>query len=276
MNWNYVIQRLSLTVVVLLGVTFAVFSIIQLVPGDPARVVLGVQANEENTAALRERLGLNRHWTVQYISWLAGDDWFTNPVLNEEGEAVSNTGTNKGILRGDFGDSLITRQPVGPQLADRLPATLQLAVAALLVGLMISFPLGIMAAVNRGGPVDIVASLISQIGVSMPDFWLGILLVLLFSLELDWLPPSGYDEPSEGVWEWFEHLILPAVTAGVISGAIMTRFIRSAMIEVLQSNYIRTAYAKGVPGWRVITSHALRNALINIVTIIGLADYGPV
>lgn len=246
MNWNYIFQRLLLTVVVVWGVTFAVFLIIQLVPGDPARVVLGVQANEENTAAMRERLGLNRHWTVQYTSWLSG------------------------VVQGDFGDSLITRQPVGPQLADRFPATLQLALAALTIGLLIAFPLGVLSAVYRGGPIDFVASIISQIGVSIPDFWLGILLVLLFSLELDWLPPSGYDPPSEGLIPWLEHLILPATTAGVISGAIMTRFIRSAMIEVLQTNYIRTAYAKGLPGWRVISSHAMRNALINIVTIIGL------
>ncbi|MEL6151858.1 MAG: ABC transporter permease [Chloroflexota bacterium] len=246
MNSNYIIQRLFLTLIVVLGVTFAVFSIIQLVPGDPARVILGVQANDENVAALRERLGLNRPFLVQYVSWLGG------------------------VVRGDFGDSLITGQPVGPQIAQRLPATVQLAALSLIIGMLIAFPLGIISALNRGSPIDLVVSVISQVGVSIPDFWLGILLVLLFSLQLDWLPPSGYDPISEGFEAWFEHMILPAVTAGVISGSIQTRFIRSAMLEVLQANYIRTARAKGLPEPTVVNRHALRNALISIVTIIGL------
>ncbi|MEL7234938.1 MAG: ABC transporter permease, partial [Chloroflexota bacterium] len=242
MNSNYIIQRLFLTLIVVLGVTFAVFSIIQLVPGDPARVILGVQANDENVAALRERLGLNRPFLVQYVSWLGG------------------------VVRGDFGDSLITGQPVGPQIAQRLPATVQLAALSLIIGMLIAFPLGIISALNRGSPIDLVVSVISQVGVSIPDFWLGILLVLLFSLQLDWLPPSGYDPISEGFGAWFEHMILPAVTAGVISGSIQTRFIRSAMLEVLQANYIRTARAKGLPEPTVVNRHALRNALIPIIT----------
>ncbi len=246
MNWTYFGQRIGLTLIVVLGVTFAVFSIIQLVPGDPARVILGVQANDENVAALRERLGLNRPFLVQYVSWLGG------------------------VVRGDFGDSLITGQPVAPQIAQRLPATVQLAGFSLLIGMLIAFPLGILSALYRGSVFDFIASVISQVGVSIPDFWLGILLVLLFSLRLEWLPPSGYDPISEGVWPWLEHLILPAVTAGVISGSVQTRFVRSAMLEVLQANYIRTARAKGLSEATVVNKHALRNALISIVTIIGL------
>lgn len=246
MNWNYIAQRLVFAVIVILGVTFAVFIIMQLVPGDPARVILGVQATDESVAALRERLGLNEPFFQQYFSWLAD------------------------AIQGDLGSSLITGQAVAPQITGRLPATIQLSVMSLLVGMLIAFPLGILSAIYRGSAIDTVASLVSQIGVSIPDFWLGILLVLLFSLNLRWLPPSGYDPISRGVDQWLEHLILPAVTAGVISGSIQTRFIRSAMIEVLNANYIRTARAKGLPERAVISRHALRNALINIVTIMGL------
>jgi len=246
MNWNYIGQRFFFAALVILGVTFAVFIIIQLVPGDPARVILGVQANEESVAALRERLGLNEPFFEQYFTWLGN------------------------AFQGDLGDSLITGQEVAPQIMDRLPATVQLSVMALLIGMLIAFPLGILSAIYRGSIIDTLASIVSQIGVSIPDFWLGILLVLLFSLNLGWLPPSGYDPFSEGVGNWAQHMILPALTAGVISGSVQTRFIRSAMIDVLNANYIRTARAKGLHERTVISRHALRNAMINIVTIIGL------
>jgi len=245
-NTSYLIQRLFLTLIVLLGVTFVVFLIIHLVPGDPARVILGVQANEQNVAALRERLGLNRPFLVQYADWL----W--------------------NAAHGDFGKSLITGQPVGPQLMQRLPATLQLAIAGLLIGMLIGFPAGIISAIKSGTTTDIVTSVLSQIGVTIPDFWLGIMLVILFSLTLGWLPPSGYTPPEQDFGDWLAHLILPAVTVGVISGAIQTRFIRSAMLEVLHENYVRSARAKGLGERTVIIRHALRNAMITIVTVIGL------
>jgi peptide/nickel transport system permease protein len=245
-NFRYIFQRLLLTLVVLLGVTFAVFSIIQLVPGDPARVVLGVQANDQNVAALRERMGLNEPFLVQYFNWLSG------------------------VLRGDFGTSLITGQPVGPQIRARLPATLELTAFALIIGMLIAFPAGIISALRPGSRTDVATSVVSQIGVTIPDFWLGILLVLLFSLTLEWLPPSGYTPFTESPREWLSHIILPALTAGIISGAIKTRFIRSAMLEVLNEDYVRTARAKGLRERVVISRHALRNALIPIVTIIGL------
>jgi peptide/nickel transport system permease protein len=246
MNTRYLIQRLLLAIVVILGVTFVVFLIIQLVPGDPARVILGTQANDQNVAALRERLGLNRSFFEQYFSWVGG------------------------VLQGDFGKSLITRQEVAPQLWQRLPATLQLAAAALLVGMLIAFPAGIISAVKQGSKVDIATSVVSQIGVAIPDFWMGIMLILLFSLTLEWLPSRGYTPISEDFGDWLRHIILPATTLGVISGSIQTRFIRSAMLEVLNENYIRTARAKGLREWVVIVRHGLRNALITIVTIIGL------
>jgi peptide/nickel transport system permease protein len=246
MNLSYILQRLVTTLMVLLVVTFAVFLIIQLVPGDPARVILGVQANDENVAALRERLGLNEPFLVQY------GNWFWN------------------ALHGDLGKSLITGQEVSPQLLQRLPATLQLAAAALLIGMLIAFPLGILSAVRPGSKLDYVASFLSQIGVAIPDFWMGILLILLFSLTLDWLPSRGYTPPGEDLLDWFKHIILPATTLGIISGSIQTRFIRSAMLEVMNENYIRTAHAKGLRERLVILGHALPNAMITIVTIIGL------
>lgn len=246
MNLSYIFQRLFLTLIVILGVTFVVFMIIHLVPGDPARVILGVQANEQNVAALRERLGLNRPFLVQYGSWL----------LN--------------AVQGDMGKSLITRQPVTSQVLQRLPATLQLAAAALIIGIMIAFPAGIMSALRPGSKLDIVLSVGSQLGVSIPDFWMGILLVILFSLTLGWLPPSGYTAIQENFGDWLAHLILPATTLGIISGSIQTRFIRSAMLEVMGEGYIRTARAKGLREQAVIIRHALRNAMITIVTIVGL------
>ena len=246
MNTRYIIQRLLLALVVVLGVTFVVFLIIHLVPGDPARVILGTQANEENVAALRARLGLDRPFFVQYGDWL----W--------------------NVLHGDFGRSLVTRQEVAPQIAQRLPATLQLAAAALFVGMAIAFPAGIISALRPGSKTDIVASLLSQVGVSIPDFWLGVMLILFFSLTLGWFPSRGYTPLTENPRDWLMHIILPATTLGVISGSIQTRFIRSAMLEVLNQDYIRTARAKGLREQAVVLSHALRNALITIVTIIGL------
>jgi peptide/nickel transport system permease protein len=246
MNTRYILQRLLTTILVVFGITFVVFMIVQLVPGDPARVVLGVAASEENVQALRERLGLNEPVWQQYLTWLAG------------------------LSRGDLGDSLVTGQPVTAQLLQRLPATLTLAGAGLLVGLLIGLPAGILSALKPHSPLDITTSLISQIGVSIPDFWLGILLVLLFSLTLGWLPSQGYTPFSEDPVQWLLHLILPALTVGIISGSIQTRFNRSAMLEVLHQDYVRTARAKGLTEAVVVNKHALRNALISIVTILGL------
>ncbi|MCA9904140.1 MAG: ABC transporter permease [Anaerolineae bacterium] len=246
MNYQYVLQRLLLAAVVVLGVTFVVFIIIQLIPGDPARVSLGMQATDELVEARRERMGLNRPLLEQYGSWLVN------------------------AAQGDFGDSLITGQPVAEQIARRLPATLQLAGLAIVIGMLIAFPLGILSAMRPNSTLDVVASIISQLGVAVPDFWMGILLVLLFSSTLGWLPPSGYTPIQNDFSGWLAHMILPATTAGLISASIQTRFIRSAMLEVLGQNYIKTAHAKGLSERVVISRHALRNALITIVTVVGL------
>lgn len=246
MNIGYILQRLFLALLVVLGVTFVVFMIVHIVPGDPARIILGAYAPEESVAALRDRLGLNRPFLEQYGVWLTD------------------------AVQGDLGSSLVTSQEVSPQLVQRLGPTIELALASLLIGLVIAFPIGILSAIKPGSLLDLIASVISQIGVSIPSFWMGILLVLLFSLTLSWLPPSGYTPISEDFGDWLAHLILPAVTAGIVSASIMTRFIRSAMMDVLHANYIQTARAKGLSENVVINKHALRNALISIVTIIGL------
>jgi len=246
LNYTYLLQRLGLTFIVILGVTLVVFLIVQLIPGDPAQVSLGLQATPEKVEARREAMGLNRPVVVQYVDWVTS------------------------AARGDFGSSLLTGQPVSELLAQRLPATLQLAFLAIIIGMLIAFPLGIISAIRPNSGVDLFASVLSQVGIAMPDFWLGILLVLLFSSTLGWLPPSGYTPINEDFGDWLSHMILPAVTAGFISASIQTRFIRSAMLEVMNQGYVTTARAKGLREQVVIARHALRNALITIVTVIGL------
>lgn len=246
MNYAYILQRLALALLVILGVTFVVFVIIHNVPGNPARIALGTSASDEAVAAREEAMGLNDPFLEQYTRWLGN------------------------ALRGDLGRSLNNDLPVTEQLADRLPPTLQLATLSILIGMAIAFPLGIISALRPGTPVDTVASLVSQLGIALPDFWLSILLVLLFSSTLDLLPPLGYTKITEDFGDWLSHMILPATTAGLISASIQTRFIRSAMLEVLNKNYIKTARAKGLPERTVISRHALRNALITVVTVIGL------
>lgn len=230
----------------MLGITFVVFMIMQIVPGDPARVVLGPYASDESVAGLRDRLGLDRPFFEQYLTWLSK------------------------AVRGDFGQSLLNSQDVAPQLRGRIGPTFELALVSLVIGLVIAFPIGIVSALKPGSAIDIIATVFSQIGVSVPSFWMGILLIIIFSLNLELLPPSGYTPISEDAGDWLAHIILPAFTAGFVSASIQTRFIRSAMLDVLNANYVQTARAKGLPERTVVTRHALRNALINIVTIIGL------
>ncbi len=247
MTLRYLLQRLSTLLLVLFGVSIVTFAIIPLIPGDPARVRLGVQATEENVAAVRTQLGLDRPLPVQYWDWLSGI-----------------------VVRGDFGNSLINDVPIAGEIERRVPATLTLALAALVIGLLIALPLGILSALKPGSGIDLFASVVSQLGVSVPDFWMGILLILVFAERLQWLPSSGFEPISAGFGAWLSHLILPAVTTGIISGSIMARFVRSAMLEVLGNDYVRTARAKGVSERVVIRKHVLRNAAIAIATIVGL------
>jgi peptide/nickel transport system permease protein len=246
-SFAYLLRRLGTLLLVLLGVSLVTFAIVPLLPGSPARVTLGVQATPEAVATLERQMGLDRPLPVQYVDWIGGI-----------------------VLRGDFGSSLISREPIADEVARRVPATLTLAFAALLVGLAIALPAGFLSALRPGGRRDLGVSILSQLGVSVPDFWMGILLILLFAETLGWLPSSGYRPLADGFVPWARHLVLPAFTVGIISGAIMTRFVRSALLEVLGQDYVRTARAKGVPRPTVLRKHVLRNAAIPIVTIVGL------
>jgi peptide/nickel transport system permease protein len=247
MSPHYLVRRLGTLLLVLLGVSILTFAIVPLVPGSPARVRLGIQATPESVAALERQMGLDRPLVVQYLHWVSGI-----------------------VTRFDFGRSLISDRPITTEIARRLPATLQLAFVALLIGLLVAIPLGILAALRPGSRLDMSAMVFSQLGVSVPDFWMGILFILLFAETWRVLPSSGFVPLSRGFIPWLRHILLPSLTAGLISAAIMTRFVRSAMLEVLSQDYVRTAHAKGLPRRIVINKHALRNASISIATIVGL------
>lgn len=243
---NFLLRRLLTTIVVMLGISIVVFMIIHLVPGDPVRIMLGLQADQAKVEEIRHQMGFDRPLIIQYGEWL--------------GRA----------LRGDLGESYITGQKVSEAVWQRLPATLSLAFAALSIGVLIALPAGVISALKSGSVWDYAAMIFSQLGVSIPDFWLGIMFILIFALFLGWLPPSGFVKPSENFGEWLRHLILPATTIGLISASIMTRFIRSAVLEMVAKNHVRTARAKGLTERRVTLRHILLNASIPIVTIVGL------
>lgn len=243
---GYVARRVLQVLVVMLGVSIIVFAVIHLIPGDPVRVALGTRFNQQTYEALRARAGLDQPLVIQYFDWL--------------GRA----------LTGDLGVSFRSGDAVTNVILERLPATLTLAFAALAVALLIAVPLGIVSAVRSGKPIDYVATFVSQIGISIPDFWMGIMLILLLSLTLGWLPPAGYASPFEDPVEWLRRLIMPAVTVGVVSGAILTRFVRSSMLDALGQDYTRTARSKGLRERVVIRRHVLKNAMIPVVTVTGL------
>ncbi len=243
---RYVLRRTAQAAVALLGVSIVVFALIHLVPGDPVRTALGTRFDQDLYDALIARSGLDQPLLVQYWNWLTG------------------------ALTGDLGVSFRTGEPITAALLQRLPATALLAVASLLVGLLIALPAGIISAVRQGKPVDYAASGFSQIGVSVPDFWFGLLLILVFARTLGWLPPSGYTSPLEDPVEAIRRLILPAVTAGVVTGAILTRFVRSSVLEAMSAEHVRLARAKGMPDRYILRHHVLRNAWIPVVTVTGL------
>jgi peptide/nickel transport system permease protein len=233
-------------VLALLGVSIIVFALIHLVPGDPIRVALGTRFDPDTYAALSERAGLDRPIVIQYFTWLGS------------------------ALTGDLGVSFRSGQPVTTLLLERLPATITLAFAALFVALVVSIPLGIVSAIRSGSKLDYASTAASQVGVSVPDFWAGIMYILLFALALSWLPPSGYVSVLESPVDWLRHLALPAVTVGLISGSILFRFVRSAVLEALHQDYTRTARAKGLSEREVIVRHVMPNAWIPIITVVGL------
>ncbi len=238
---GYALGRLAGTVPVLFGVTLLVFAMTWVTPGDPVIALLGESAqgiSQEARDDLRRELGLDRPWPAQYLSYVGG------------------------LVRGDFGTSIRSRRPVLREVADRLPATAELALAALAIAVAVGVTLGVLAAVYQRTWIDAVAIAVALVGVSVPVFWSGFLLMLVFALELNWLPASG-----RGTWQ---HLVLPAVTVGVSSAAFIARITRGATLETLAQDYVRTAHAKGLAARRVVVRHALRNALLPIVTVVGL------
>jgi ABC-type dipeptide/oligopeptide/nickel transport system permease component len=234
----YLARRLVLTVPVLLGVATLVFGLIHFIPGDPARAMLGDVASERDIAQLRQQLGLDRPLAAQYVAFLGG------------------------LARADLGTSLRTGGPVAGEILARLPATFELAVAAIAVALVVAIPLGIAAAVWRGTIVDHTAMTVSLAGVSMPNFWLGPLLAIVFGVELGWLPVSGRGG--------LEHLVLPAISLGAALAAVLARMTRASLVDQLRELYTQAARARGVSKSRAVLRHAFRNSLIPIVTLAGL------
>jgi peptide/nickel transport system permease protein len=240
---RFLARRLLLTLPVLLGVATLVFSLIHLIPGDPAQAMLGDTASPEEIAQLRERLGLDRPLPEQYTSFLAG------------------------LVRGDLGMSLRTSQPVTTMIVERMPATFELAAAAMVFAVAVAMPLGIAAAVWRGTPVDHSAMTMALLGISIPNFWLGPLLAIVFAVELGWLPVSG-----RGTWA---HLVLPAISLGAALAAILARMTRATLLEELREQYVLAARARGTSRFRAVVRHAFRNSLVPVVTLIGL-QFGAV
>lgn len=235
---KYITRRLLMLIPVILGVTFIVFSIMYMTPGDPAQMILGESAPESAVQALREQMGLNDPFLVQYGRFI------------------------KNAVMGDFGRSYTTKREVFTEIFARFPATLQLASVGVLLAVLIGIPVGIISATKQYSLFDSVSMILALLGVSMPNFWQGLMFILLFSVTLGLLPSGGYGS--------FKHFILPALTLGTSTAAVIARMTRSSMLEVIRQDYIRTARAKGVEEKKVILKHALKNALIPIITVVGL------
>lgn len=237
--FKYIMRRLLMLIPVLLGVSFIVFTLMHFTPGDPARIVLGESAPQQAIEDLREEMGLNDPFFVQYFNYL-----------------------KKLVLHQDLGNSYVTKQPVMKEIVAAFPATFKLATSAVIVAIVLGIPIGIFSAVKQYSIFDNISMGLALIGISMPVFWLGLLLILLFSVQFKILPSSGYSS--------FQHMILPAVSLGAQSLAIIARMTRSSMLEVIGQDYVRTARAKGQKESKVILKHAFKNALIPISTSIGL------
>jgi len=236
---KYILRRFLMLIPVLFGVTFIVFSLMYITPGDPAKLVLGDAATPEAVESLRTEMGLNDPYLMQYFNYV-----------------------KKIVIHQDMGRSYVTNRLVLTEITDCFPSTLQLALSAMFVAMLIGIPVGIISAIKQYSWFDSFSMIIALLGVSMPVFWLGILLILLFTVHLKLLPASGFSRP--------EHLIMPAMALGAMSAAIITRMTRSSMLEVIRQDYIRTARAKGQKESLIILKHALGNALIPIIAVIGL------
>lgn len=227
--------------------SIVIFLVLRLIPGDPALLIVGPSAGVEEVEAVRERMGLNRPLPLQYLHWLGG------------------------VLRLDLGRSYISNFPVATLIGSRLRPTLELTAVTLLVMLLVSIPLGVYSAVRAGRTFDKVVTAISSLAIGIPNFWFGILLILLLAVQLQWLPASGRFDPSLGLWLWFKSIIMPVASLAAYQSAVLTRFVRSSFLEVIAKDYVRTARAKGLRPRMVVWKHTMRNALIPIVTVLGIS-----
>lgn len=231
---------------VIFFVTIMVFTLMHLIPGDPAYVMLGEEASPEAVEALRKELGLDRSLPIQYFAWI------------------------RKAVKGDLGRSIKNNVKILDTILARLPITAYLAVSAVVFSILIGLPAGIIAGVRPKTAIDVVATVLAMAGIAMPSFWLGILLIFFFAFKLEWLPILGYVSPAEDLWDSLRHMVLPAITLGASMAATNTRFIRSSMLDVMNKEYITTARSKGLKEIGIIRGHALKNALIPVVTMLGL------
>lgn len=246
---RFLLRRLSILIPTLIFVSIIIFGLQQLLPGDPAIAMAGEERDPETIAQIREKYNLNKPIPVRYWLWISG------------------------VLQGDFGESIRIQLPVAQLLVEKLPVTIELAILAMLVALCIGLPAGMISALYNGRWQDYVANVIGLWGLSTPNFWLGIMMILFFSVELGWLPASGFVPPSEDLLGNLEAMIMPAFVLGTGIAAVMMRHTRSAMLQVLSSDYIRTARAKGLYERVVIGKHALRNAAVPVITL-GALEFG--
>lgn len=240
------VRRAAIFVVSLVIASIAVFLFMAVLPGDPARVALGVNASEAAVTALRAEFGIDRPLVAQYVDWVGG------------------------LPLGDFGRSYVTHSDVGPQVLDRLLVTTWLVLSGMVVALVVAVPLGVAAAVRHRRPSGTIISGFSQVGVAVPSFLAGILLVTVFAVRLGWLPSGGWTPPAQDPGAFLRGLILPALALGLVQGAVLTRYVRSAVLDVLGEDYLRTARSKGLTPGRALVRHGLRNAAVPVVTVLGL------
>lgn len=243
---SYIVRRLLLLIPVLLIVGVVVFSLVHLTPGDPVSVMLGREATVEQEEALRRQLGLDEPIHIQFIEWVSG------------------------IVRGDFGDSLFIGVPVTEALLERAQPTGLLTLYSLIFAIAIAIPAGVIAAMRPNSLIDRVLMVLSISGAAVPSFFFGILLILLFAVRLGWLPSGGYSDLGDGLWEHLKYMILPSFTLGFSAAGLLARLVRSTMLDVLNQEYVRTAFAKGLRERHVVIRHALRNTMIPAMTVIGI------
>lgn len=244
---TYALQRIAVAIPVLLGICFITFALVTFAPGDAISLMLGSETvNTANVERLRTELGLDLPWYTQ----------FKNYMFN--------------LVQGDLGNSIVSRQPVARQIWQRFPNTLLLTASSMLVALLIAIPAGVISAARQNRVEDYGTMLFAMLGVAMPSFWLGLILIIFFGLELRWLPIRGMGSLSAGLWDFVSHLILPAITLGTSLAALLTRLTRNAMLDVLAQDYVRTAQAKGARPPRVLIKHALRNAILPVATTAGM------